>query len=511
MAQSAFLHSRDHRWLAAWRMPSLDDPRPIPDERSALAQVDLCQHTWRKVFSHMHIESSRPIHTSFDRTRLVLPALASVLSVFVGFAIAAKVDWSSQVAAAGLFSLALIVALYALDLFKLADDVQAQRWILAGYVIRVCYARFTWPIYGLDDEGAYHVAGILFKEQMLAGQTLTWRNGYPAILGVLYTLLGEHYLVGRLFNCVVGALVLAVVYRTALAIFQKQDVARVALIGAALHPYLVVYSGVQVREVYVVLFAAGSLWALVSRRPWTTRVAVFAVNTLGFMVTRSAQAVAFLAAGFCHQIFISLRRKRLGLVLIMLVLLLVSLRLYFLPQYQSTWAQRWEGRYTLTDGAQAGMASFSGVSARLIDPFDPSFRTRLLSFGRQLFTPLPTHFLAGINLPRAIASLYGLYWYVSLPFLGLGAWYHRRRAEAWLLLGIVLGHLILLSMPQIAFAGEPQRWRLAAAPALILLSASGYVTYAQLEPARKRRAAWFLVLAGATLLSIIGLYTYLAW
>lgn len=459
----------------------------------------------------MHINSSRPIHTSFGPTRFVFPALAALFgSVFASYAIAAKVEWSSQVAAVGLLSLTLVVSLYALDLFRLKGDAWARGWIFSGYVIRVCYALFTWPIYIMDDEGTFQGSAILFKEQMFAGTALEWRNGYPAVLGVLYTILGDHTVVGRLFSCVIGALVLVVVYKTALAVFQRKDVARMALILAVLHPDLIVYSAVQMRDVYIVLLGAGLLWSLVSRRPWTTRAAVFAVSALGLVVTRSAQGLAFLAAGAAYHIFISARRKRLGVALITLVLSLVSLPLYFLPQYQQTWAQRWEGQYAVTERAQNKMTSFSGVSARLIDPFGRSLSGRVLAIGRQLFTPLPTHILANVSFSGLRDSLHGLFWYLALPFAGLGFWYHRRRADAWLLLGIVLGHLIMLSAPQISFAGDPLRGRLASAPASILLSASGYAAYVRLEPASKRGATWFLRLAGLVLLGVMGLYTYLA-
>jgi hypothetical protein len=126
-----------------------------------------------------------------------------------------------------------------------------------------------------------------------------------------------------------------------------------------------------------------------------------------------------------------------------------------------------------------------------------------------VFTPVPLAVLGGIDPPKVRRSLHGLLWYTCLPLVGLAIWHHRRNAAMWTLFAILVGHLVVLSSPGIAFGGDPTRGRLASAPAFAMLAASGYVAYRRLDLGGKSKADLWLMASACVLLIMMGLYTFL--
>jgi 4-amino-4-deoxy-L-arabinose transferase-like glycosyltransferase len=154
-----------------------------------------------------------------------------------------------------------------------------RRWMLSlfgiAFALRLIFAlaatRSEMPV---NDTFFYHT----IAEQIANGHgfslvsgapTSAWPPGYPFILAALYTVFGEHVVVGELFNALVSALTVPLVY--ALARNQLGTIeARFAATGLALLPSQIFWTGVLLTESLAVLLTVLVLYVAV-RTPPTTR------------------------------------------------------------------------------------------------------------------------------------------------------------------------------------------------------------------------------------------------
>lgn len=433
--------------------------------------------------------------------------------LLAGLAVASREEGYSIVAFTALSSLAVLVLVVVLDVFSLRRDVAARRWIVTGYAIRVLYALCTRFFYVLDDEPRYiQYVRQFIRGRSLSAEALQYGHGYTLVLAPFLALWGDHIIIGRLLNCLVGALVLVLVYKSALAIFGRREVARAALILAAIYPVLIVFSGSQVRDIWLALYAIGLIWAVVSERsPWAVRLLVFAGSGAAFYVSRPPQGLAFVGVCVAYLLWVALARRKLGLALLVGLALLLVLQFILIPRYENEWRAEWERQYLSLEGTGSeGKEGFSGISRQLVYGQRNAVLKSVLTFGRVVFTPLPTHFLSSWSFAALLESLAGLLWYLALPFVGLGIWYRRRNRATWLLLGIYLANTIMLTPARLAFGYAMARGRVAALPAVFTLAAAGYAGYRELGPDQRRSAFRWLLLCGLAELGLVGVYTLLA-
>lgn len=134
------------------------------------------------------------------------------------------------------------------------------------------------------DDGAFY-DNVAARIADGAGYTWAWPDGavtyaahypvgYPALLGVVYALLGAAPWCAMLLNAVLGAALVVAVHSAALAVASLRR-ARLAALAVALHPTLVLYTAAIMTEAaagaVLVLLAAAALRLRVATRPWWLR------------------------------------------------------------------------------------------------------------------------------------------------------------------------------------------------------------------------------------------------
>ena len=154
-----------------------------------------------------------------------------------------------------------------------------------------------------DDGHFYHVIATRIAEGH--GYTWLWPDGtvtyaahypvgYPAIIGGLYALFGEHPVVAMAFNAALGTLAVLAVHQVAASVATRRGAVLAALL-VALHPALVFYTPALMTEGVVAALIALAAWLVVRAREGD--VAARLVVALGLVLgattmVRSAIAVA---------------------------------------------------------------------------------------------------------------------------------------------------------------------------------------------------------------------------
>ena len=124
------------------------------------------------------------------------------------------------------------------------------------------------------DGHFYHVIATRIAEGH--GYTWLWPDGsvtyaahypvgYPAIVGGLYALFGEHPVVAMAFNAALGALAVLAVHQVAASVATRRGAVLAALL-VALHPALVFYTPALMTEGVVAALIAVAAWLVVRAR-----------------------------------------------------------------------------------------------------------------------------------------------------------------------------------------------------------------------------------------------------
>lgn len=131
-----------------------------------------------------------------------------------------------------------------------------------------------------DDGHFYHVIATRIAEGH--GYTWLWPDGtvtyaahypvgYPALVGGLYALFGEHPALAMGFNALLGALAVLAVHQLAASVATRRGAVLAALL-VALHPALVFYTPALMTEGVVAALLAIAAWLVVCARraaaPW---------------------------------------------------------------------------------------------------------------------------------------------------------------------------------------------------------------------------------------------------
>lgn len=142
-------------------------------------------------------------------------------------------------------------------------------WYFTGLVALAAllprlYVALAWTREPVWDGHYYHFGakriaeGLGYSEDVIINGALVWKPwchypvGYSAFLGGLYKVFGSGLWVAPVANAVLGALIVALVHRIAVS-FLSTNRARFAAIACALHPGLILYTGVVMTELLAAL------------------------------------------------------------------------------------------------------------------------------------------------------------------------------------------------------------------------------------------------------------------
>lgn len=155
---------------------------------------------------------------------------------------------------------------------RLRDGLVCTAVGLLARVVVVVWAAGRFP--PADDGHFYHVIATRIAEGH--GYTWLWPDGtvtyaahypvgYPAIIGGLYALFGEHPVVAMAFNALLGAVAVLAVHQVAASVASRRGAVLAALL-VALHPALVFYTPALMTEGVVAAFIAIAAWLVVLAR-----------------------------------------------------------------------------------------------------------------------------------------------------------------------------------------------------------------------------------------------------
>ena len=160
-------------------------------------------------------------------------------------------------------------------------------WITLAALLPRLFVAIAWTAEPVWDGHYYHFGatriaeGLGYSEDVVIGGVPMWKPwchypvGYSAFLGGLYKLFGSGLLVAPIANALIGALTVLLAHQiTSFATSRWR--ARAAATLVAIHPGLILYTGVVMNELLSALCALVPLWivlALRVERRWSFAVA----------------------------------------------------------------------------------------------------------------------------------------------------------------------------------------------------------------------------------------------
>ncbi len=300
----------------------------------------------------------------------------------------------------------------------------------------------------LGDGAQYHEFAMQLS-QYWSGQAADpgiWlgKDGFPAVLAAIYTVIGPVPEVGYVLNALAGGLAVLVVASATSQLGWHRAVKPSAWI-VALWPVAAVYGGMLLREAFVTLLLAIGMWGTV--RIYNSKYASGLATILAAGV-----AMVFMRGGLAFLILVgmplttvvvmNLRGKssvgRWAFAVVVFAMALVSLR--FLSDYFET-TRYFEYRVEVVDALNVGTSSFgqAGVGGRALDT---SFAGQLERLPLVAVGPLPWQVRnIGLAIAGADAVLWIVVWMVSI----YGMWKLRPRALGLLFIAPTLSLLIALA------------------------------------------------------------------
>jgi 4-amino-4-deoxy-L-arabinose transferase-like glycosyltransferase len=211
--------------------------------------------------------------------------------------------------------------------------------VLLAFIVRLLFNVFvvgfkTAPI---NDAKEYHqIAQNICKGEgfKLRGKVTSYRAPlFPLSLAALYKVFGENLTVARLFLCILGALLVFLLYRVVCMEFNE-GVAKLAAVIACFYPHLVWWTGLLLSEtLFSTLLCAAILFLLKTFKERKIRDAILAGAFLGMGTLTRPILLLFLP--FLFLWFYRRRQMKAFLIIIGLFLLVTApwnIRNYFLHE-----------------------------------------------------------------------------------------------------------------------------------------------------------------------------------
>jgi hypothetical protein len=333
-----------------------------------------------------------------------------------------------------------------------------------------------------DDRG-YDAMARVIAEHWRAGEIVnparediagTYIYGYPAFLGLVFTIAGSKMLLAKAINVVFSAATVLLGALLGERLLGRQALRRTAWL-LALMPTLVWWSAPLMKEAGCAFLFVACLLALTHFfRPWAT--AAFSIAFLVLAMTRTTLSVAFGLAGIALVAVLGFRERghpamaRLAVVAV-LVAGIPALSVVLQGQGQ-VGAVVNAYRSTANNEIEQYREASVGLGGH---SFGDSVRIVVREVPKSLVAPYPWAFDKGAaTWDRALYP--GMWvWYVLIPTAAFGLWRWRRRPELWLLVATVLPYLTV----NVLTSGFQFRQRSSVEPVFLLFVVAGLVSWRQ--------------------------------
>jgi hypothetical protein len=375
--------------------------------------------------------------------------------------------------ALGLASVLYLAGAWVVTSFSRAP--QGLSLFTAAFSLRVVVAIALAVLLQFDDERSFHDFGINPEYGLFV-----WESGlgYYNVMAILYAIFGSNFLVPRILNALVGALLPFLVYGLSMALSGDTRVSRRALLLAAFLPQLVVYSGVNLKEIHTAFLLALTLWCLV-QRSWSLGrrlvgagaavVILYWLRGVPWTLAALLVGVTFLATG--HEV---VWRAKSRVASAARILALLGIATYvFLPFVLTPLVEMVTTRMTQDQYYIERFTASRATVMRFVDPADVMSPWSLgVLFLRGVFAPSPLRVVLDPGIPTVLEALGVAGWYIIVPLALVGFLGNRSRGVAWACCVGVCAVLMLTSLGVVVGA-DPYRQRTTALGIMVVLAASG--------------------------------------
>jgi hypothetical protein len=343
-----------------------------------------------------------------------------------------------------------------------------------------------WDFYllGEDQTGYDHFpaivarywSGIVPRPPFLSEPAYQERIGYFTLVTLQYYLVGIAFMLPRLVNCLAGALMVLYAYRLALLIFGPTE-AKVAAVWTAYFPSLVLWSTLNMRDIWLALGVLMVVYHALRARERLSFRSLFVIALTLAWISFNRPALVIVLIGALGTIFGLARAQRLGRDVTVAVLVLGLI--VFLQRGLGIGQQGldWFDLARLTNYRSKFVNPSVGASGYLTDVnlANPGVLIGFLplSLAYFLFSPFPWQMTAPrrlITLPEMIV------WYWSFPFVVVAAAQvlreRTRRRLALLLPTLLITFAFAIGSSNI---GLTYRYRAQVITLYLAFAAAGYV------------------------------------
>jgi hypothetical protein len=336
----------------------------------------------------------------------------------------------------------------------------------------------------------YWSGNLLLPPMFMADDAVRSRIGYYNFVTLQYYLLSPSFMIPRLLNCLAGALIVFYAYRLATLVFGRLE-GRVAAVWTTLFPSLILWSTVNLRDIWLALSVLVIVYHSMELRERfnLTSIATIIAHLIWIQYNRSY--LVMIMIGGIIGVFAFARTKRLGrdfLVGGLLVALFMTLHYGFgLGRDGFEWLDL--GKVSIQREklarANVGESGYLGSLSLQNPTVLVTFFPLLLAYF--LFSPFPwqmTAFRRLITLPEMV------FWYWLIPFVWIAARtaVRERISQHLALLLPVLVITVAFALPA-ANVGLAYRYRAQVIGLLLPFAAAGYVSRRVPSLARQTAAA----------------------
>lgn len=270
------------------------------------------------------------------------------------------------------------------------------------------------------------------------------KDGFPALLAAIYTVIGEAPEIGYLINAFAGGLSVIVVGATTAQMGWDRAIRPSAWL-VALWPVGVVWGGMLLREAIVTLLLSIALWGAVRlyKQHWLSGVvAVLGTGTAMLMMRGGLAYLVLIGLPITVVLASNLRRKP-GAARWVFAISVVAMSTFLLSLLSDYFegSQYFEYRGEVVRETNNGSSSFSQAGAAAAS-LDTSVIGHLLRIPLTALGPLPWQVT---NLSLAIAAIDAALWLAAWAFAIYATRFLRPRAEGLLFMLPTLALVVALA------------------------------------------------------------------
>ncbi len=375
--------------------------------------------------------------------------------------------------------------------------------LVMGFLFFFNYAHTGTPfaVNAMDEVGYDHRANMI-TDNLLSGEPILYRIdyglsdvGYPVTLGIQYLLFGRSVLLTRLFQVLLGAMIVFLTYLLAHNFFKK-EVARLAGVLLLFYPHLLYFYSVTLKEAHMIFLLVVALYSasvLTKRKFSLWYLLLLLLSTAALFFFRQPLAVLVILSVLAGFVFTTPPKKKKGIILYAVVFvgllagMMYSTGLYYDTYKTITTSGEMYERVTMKRSRQSGATfiDYIGLPVYVVAAIPTPFPSLVDTEREEGYHKANWYHSGGSFVWNALSFFF---------IIGLLYLIRRHFFKYIMLIMFVTGYLIIL-----AYSGYVTGVRYTAPiiPVQIMLVAVGLSWY-------RGRITWYRIYSGIMVLLVVG-------